>query len=670
MIKKNKTKPSSNAVTTGKVSGKRSHARAPYNFIQLNDVMVEAQFQQPDQPPAFDKYYNYDRERNDGYLTGEIVYELETITPLYIRGVTPEKSGKKNDNPDFFAPGGIVKIPGSSIRGMVRNLVEIVSWGKFENFDDRKLFYRMVGDKSELGEKYRDTMLNLHDLYSIKVKAGLLKKVGLNHVILPSSSPASLPGFPTIYRVDYDLKSRKVASTDITLGEFEYQKVFFQPVDEKLHTHYRKTRYGKEIPFKLKYAKVQKIALTQRGGFCEGYLISSGNLGTKKHMHWIITLPNHKSNLVIPDEVVQNYIMDENRTEQADLLKMLEKNPAGVPCFYLSKLINNQEKVIAFGHTGLFRLPHSNSIGYYRTDCLKEHTGVIDLAEAIFGVETKFASRVSFEDARPLKDQANLLQQPEYAKILASPKPTTFQHYLNQPKGVETPIEELAHWSSSGSITRLRGYKYYWHRDTRDDKNRNHWVERGEIKATKHTRIRPVKSGVKFEGKIRFVNLSPVELGALLFVLKLPEDHYHKLGMGKPLGLGSVKIKPKLVLSNRKERYTALFDESTWAVAETGQQPDEYMAKFEQYVLAKLKELGSRETGAKKLWDTERLKNLKTMLYWKNTEIENWLEETRYMEIERYNPGSGRKENDYKNRPVLPEPVRVVESLDENCRKK
>jgi len=665
--KEDKTKLSLKFGKAGKASGKRDHAWAPYNFIQLNDVVVEAQFQQPDQLPVFDKYCNYDRERNEGYLTGEIGYELETIAPLYIRGMAPEKSGGKNGNPDFFAPGKKVKIPGSSIRGMVRNLVEIVSWGKFENFEDRKLFYRMVGDKSELGENYRATMLNQHDHYSVKVKAGLLKKVGLNYIILPSSPPASHPGFPAIYRVRYDPESRKVAGTDIELREFEYKKIFFKPVREELHTHYRRLRDGRKIPFKLKYAKVQDISLAQQNGFCEGYLISSGNLGAKKHMHWIITLPDAKNSLTIPDEVVQSYTDDKNRMEQADLLEMLKKDPAGVPCFYLSEQINNQEKVIAFGHTGLFRLPHKHSIGYFRPSSLKDKTGVIDLAEAIFGVETKFASRVSFEDALPREGQDDLLQQPEHPKILASPKPTTFQHYLNQPKGVVTPVKELSHWSSDDSKTCLRGYKYYWYRDTQDEKDPNYWVEQPEkISETRHTRIQPIRPRVKFEGKIRFINLSPVEIGALLFVLNLPENHYHKLGMGKPLGLGSVKITPKLVLSDRKKRYTTLFDETTWAVADTGEPPETYIDKFEQYVLAKLKELGSREAGAKKLWNTERLKNLKTMLDWKNTERKGWLEATRYMEIERYNPDSGKKENEYNDRPVLPEAIRVVESLDKN----
>lgn len=51
-----------------------------------------------------------------------------------------------------------------------------------------------------------------------------------------------------------------------------------------------------------------------------------------------------------------------------------------------------------------------------------------------------------------------------------------------------------------------------------------------------------VKPGVTFETVLRVTNLSSVELGALLWLLELPEGHYHRLGGAKPLGLGSVAI--------------------------------------------------------------------------------------------------------------------------------
>ncbi len=45
-----------------------------------------------------------------------------------------------------------------------------------------------------------------------------------------------------------------------------------------------------------------------------------------------------------------------------------------------------------------------------------------------------------------------------------------------------------------------------------------------------------------FNFELHVTNLSKVELGALLWLLKLPQDHYHRFGGGKPLGFGSVRL--------------------------------------------------------------------------------------------------------------------------------
>jgi CRISPR-associated protein (TIGR03986 family) len=46
----------------------------------------------------------------------------------------------------------------------------------------------------------------------------------------------------------------------------------------------------------------------------------------------------------------------------------------------------------------------------------------------------------------------------------------------------------------------------------------------------------------EFEFDIHFTNLSEVELGALVWLLQLPDEHFHRFGGGKPLGFGSVKL--------------------------------------------------------------------------------------------------------------------------------
>ena len=51
-----------------------------------------------------------------------------------------------------------------------------------------------------------------------------------------------------------------------------------------------------------------------------------------------------------------------------------------------------------------------------------------------------------------------------------------------------------------------------------------------------------VKPETIFTFDLYVTNLSSVELGALLWLLSLPPEHYHRLGGGKPLGFGSVRL--------------------------------------------------------------------------------------------------------------------------------
>ena len=115
-------------------------ARAPYNFVPLNNDVFHIE---RNEIPLFNKY-------NTEQHTGWIDLELETITPLYIRDSLTKQEAqdeqksieikKEFGNSDFFSPSGVVQIPGSSLRGMVRTLVEIISHSKFQFFDFFTIF--------------------------------------------------------------------------------------------------------------------------------------------------------------------------------------------------------------------------------------------------------------------------------------------------------------------------------------------------------------------------------------------------------------------------------------------------------------------------------------------------------------------------------------------------
>jgi len=616
-------------------SARESKAHAPYNFITLNNKVVQGQ-----ERPDFDSYYKQDKDNGLQRYNGYLDCRLETITPLYIRDTytmeelkakeSDNKEIDNKDNPEFFSPTGKPSIPGSSLRGMIRTLVEIMSWGKFGFYDkDQKLFFRAVADTTAIGNYYRKLMLNQKENYFPNFRAGILKKINNDdYRIYPSKTINETQ----MYRVNFDNRTRRIADSDIKLEEFSFSNIYFKPTTPEDHTHYDFRRQ----PYKLKYALVTEISTEPLEGYVEGIIISSGNFANKKHYHWIINMPESTDSYINATSAVKQYDKDENRDERVNLLRYLDNNPDGVPCFYITT--ETGDKV--FGHTGLFRIPYLYNIDDHISTELKNEE-IVDIPEAIFGKTSKdiaFASRVFFEDAALESGQNDvyLSEQPMIPKILSTPKPTTFQHYLEQDPN--SGKQNLNHWNTKEA--NIRGNKLYWHQKALN------WQFDGDVEKYKKllTSIRPVKPHTKFKFKIRFENLSEVELGSILYALDLPEGHYHKLGMGKPLGLGSVKMTPKLFLIDRENRYSKLLNDENWNLGIKEVEMQEFKDAFETYILKNINE-------NKPLWELDRMKQLKTMLDWSNTNINGWHKKTEYMSIEPY--------NEFKTRDVLQKPTEI-----------
>lgn len=670
------------------VSPTRKEANAPYNFVPLNEKVVEG--------TPFLENDRYDENR----LTGYIDCDLKTLTPVYIRGCLNEaevREGKEaRDKSDFFSPNGGFRIPGSSLRGMIRTLVEIVSWSKFGFFEDRGLYYRGLADRSSLQQEYQDRMVDRDDYCYPQIEAGFLKKDGHHYKIVPSKKDKN---GCQIYRPLFDKYTKIVNGLGRRLNKFTFEEVYFKQVKPMPWLHGRR---------ELKYAKVTSVSTTIKPGShpTKGFLVSSGLFGNKKHMHWLINEPDiSATKITIPECDIENYKKDADRKDEANLLEMPKKYPEGIPCFFIPWEDKQNRNRISFGHTGMFRLAYEKSIGEH---VLQDKTKT-DIAEAIFGKAAEkendsFAGRVFFEDAVLLNPKEDPRMEETIPQILSTPKPTTFQHYLVQDSD---NITRLNHYNSE---TIIRGNKLYWHKSGEEKKweetkiafpinkfdnilhdngivdsnfgNSLAFIEHGqkaEINLSKlpeklypiilnaigkyetqHTKIQPVKPETKFKSRIRFENLSEEELGALLFTLSLPEGCAHKIGMGKPLGLGSVQITPTLVLSDRKDRYKSLFDDnSNWSLPpkKDGKTIQGYIDDFEDDVLG---QIGKEEKeGAKLLWDTYRLRQLKTML---DVEEGKQLEKAgkiRYMQIDLPQPGDRRPINEFRDRKVLPIPEKV-----------
>ncbi len=166
------------------------------------------------------------------------------------------------------------------------------------------------------------------------------------------------------------------------------------------------------------------------------------------------------------------------------------------------------------------------------------------------------AGRILVSDALPEEAaQTNEILEEESVvplRILSSPKPPSPTLYFKSTSGTGwVPKDDL-----NVEQHRAQGRKMYLHH--RVDDNDQPWKtnlvkEHLEQKSS----VRPIRRGQTFSFHIDYENLTNAELGLLLYALAPNAEFHHKLGMGKPLGLGSVKIE---ILSresvDRQQRYT------------------------------------------------------------------------------------------------------------------
>ncbi|MFZ4526315.1 MAG: TIGR03986 family type III CRISPR-associated RAMP protein [Chlorobium sp.] len=146
--------------------------------------------------------------------------------------------------------------------------------------------------------------------------------------------------------------------------------------------------------------------------------------------------------------------------------------------------------------------------------------------------------------------------------ILAAPKPQQGRFYVAKSQNCDAQDNGLSNGIAGYCSTKgLRGRKVYPHHNSlperywenpqedRTQKRQGPWQEyrrpalNGLERDDQNRSILGwVKPGCRFVFDIHVTNLSEVELGALYYLLNLPENHFLRFGGGKPLGFGSVRL--------------------------------------------------------------------------------------------------------------------------------
>jgi hypothetical protein len=611
--------------------------RAPYNFVPLYD----GPWKRAAKPPSAAAYH-------DELLSGEIDLKLTALTDFYTRGLAELAQDPKSQTEPFLVDGKL-RLPGPGLRGMVRSLVEILSSAPLSPVNPQQMFYRAVAATPNPNEArsfepqakaYRERFTEAYEEGSKKGGAGYLYADSSGWKIQPARE---YPG---------ELQNGRWLRIK-TRDEWVRRKVHFRPAGP--------------LPW-------GSLCDPGAPGAIEGWLICSGPIppGPNRRRgdpraQWLIPGEDTKAKPVdIPDYDVSAYL-DAGKTQLIERNRFdYSRSSSGVPCFWVAWEDAEKNPHVSFGHTPWFRLPYTNNAadatppGARRRRDDREW----DMAQALFGRvvpgrsaregDESCKGRVFVEDA--VVESGNAYESEPVSVVLGAPKPTTYQHYLTQSSA---DVVRAVSWDGDyrgqgkpGFDIVVRGHKLYPHRPgapvlpARDA---------GQDRVA--TRMRVAHKGAVFSWRIRYENLSSVELGALLLALALPRGCAHRFGMGKPLGLGSFQVEVLGVREFlRQARYESLLSAAGGGsrLCDGAQPPSDQ--RILGYMAAFAREMGIQERddaqawGA--FWSRSRMAQLWALLDFDRVkDLPDWANRTRYLEFGKLRSGplAGKIYNEYQN---------------------
>lgn len=523
----------------------------PYNFVKKDREELERK--------AFGLPEAHER------FTGVIECTLKTETPIFIPNTTSVNDQTSdvfnmrdnNENIiqsyDFFSythigdrqhpePAEPV-IPGSSIRGVVRSVFETVTNSCYSTTDDEQVLYR------------RSTI----PFY----KGGIL------------------------YEED---------------GEWYIEEMEVVMINERQLKHnwvegeelYVTTRPKPNKPF---LTEVIDVSEEEKPGYRLGYL-HLGERAVNKHYERVFLQKDDPEIISVPSVAVKNLLKNyELYKDDKVNIALRQGNHSGYSNIHgRRKSLKDISDILVYFKAEKGKLVYLSPAAIGRevftktlTEIIGEHkacSSIDNLCPAcrLFGFVSEeqqggheqraLGSRIRITDARYTGNMpgpfANLYHDVVVLKELASPKLSCSEFYLERPRNADLWNYDYAlKWrrkkdnNGKSKVTnkydldpkyeaRIRGRKFYWHHNGQyAETDRNKWSDR-------NVAVRPLRKGVEFKFQVYVNNISREELEKLVWTLELggKENTAFKLGMGKPLGLGSVKIE----VTDIKQRKVELAD--------------------------------------------------------------------------------------------------------------
>lgn len=529
---------------------------APYNFAPLSGWIFT--------PPWAEKV-SHDVPFREG-VSGAIKLKVTAESPILVANDKKPQRGNRPQEAHFCSIGGRYAIPGTTLKGMIRNILEIAAFGKMIYADDKQLSVRDLHAgfyKAELAEDVTENT-GCRPTFKPKAKAGWIEQRqadngGIVWIVHPSEhariehekieTQARTLGFPDPEKVREkqraDEKYRWWGSNSLT--------VCFN-IDNNGGDPWPHGRDGRSLF--LEYSK----AVIDPAGTKVGTLVFTGqpspNDGPRgrKHLEFVFydsTAPS--TEIELPERVRKDFLQVHSDTKEWAFWEEKLRRNEKVPVFYLE----NHGDISSMGLAMMYRLAYTHSIGETIQHTHPDHRNpdVVDLPEMLFGKvhpdseknALDLKSRVSFGACFAEENTQAPIEG--HTTVLSNPKPAYFPSYIRQD---QTPrlTRAYAYRTYMENDSEIRGWKRYPVRapehvhvpDPPQPMGRAQGQRQESIKA--QTRLYPLPEQTVFEGTVRFHNLRPDELGALLWALEWGGNAAlrHNVGMGKPFGYGVVKL--------------------------------------------------------------------------------------------------------------------------------
>lgn len=483
---------------------------SPYNFVPLNQQVFY---------PDWAEQASQDLPFKDG-LDVSLDIKLTNVSPLFTRNGS--KDGKDTFSSHIIGENGKRQyfIPATTIKGMLREIVEIMTFGKMQegkDYQNRYFGYRDVARQAgnELNAEYMRKVS--------KGKPGWLYKEGENYYFAPCSGelekiakdePKQL--YPS-YQSD-----PSIWKSNISVGKNGIYPSY--PEIEKNGNYYR--------------------------------IVCTGKFGKKQHE---LLFPSAEDEpILIQKETIEAF------TTMYDATPGFSDAKDGGSCF-LSAL-ENGEKIPVFhlrleegketlGFSRMFKLPFKYNVKQQVEVLQKADINRPDFAETLFGYtgkETSLKGRVQISHAF-MEGEVVDSELIEKKGILGSPKASYYPIYLKQHHSPYKTYDE------NEGIAGRKLYRVH-------TKDTTIPLPLNENNPNVESSFKTIPQGQNFHFRITMHNVKEVELGAVLAALTFNHTTgvYFNIGMAKSFGFGKCEIEEngiKLNGTNEKiDHYLQVFE--------------------------------------------------------------------------------------------------------------